>query len=227
MKFRTLSRVGSTVSEIIVIILATLVLGGLGARAAGPVLTLPASVTLGEDTTTNLGFRVSDSAVAIFTVITTASSSSTNLVSNSSLAFNGSGTNRLLSIRPGLHKFGTNTITIIATDSQPASVTNTFTLNVVQTNYPPVFLKTIANQTKNENAASTNLSFTISDIETPASSLAVTVTSTNLSLTASNGLVLSGTGTNRTLTLMPAANQNGTSLIELVVTDGGGAEGDE
>jgi hypothetical protein len=203
---------------------AMLTFFGGGALTAAPVLTLPASVTVGEDTLTEVSIGVNDDAVAIFTVITTATSSNTNLVSNASLVFSGSGTNRLLVIKPLLHKFGTNTITVVATNSQPAKVTNSFTLNVVATNYPPTFFKTIANRTENENAAATNLSFSISDIETVASNLTVTATSTNTVLVPNNSLVVSGTGTNRTLALMPATNQNGTTLIELVVTDKGGAK---
>ncbi|HZM03157.1 MAG TPA: hypothetical protein VFC44_09045, partial [Candidatus Saccharimonadales bacterium] len=191
--------------------------------SALPVLTLPGSASVGQDASTDLAIGVSDSSVPIFTVTTTARSSNTNLISNASLTFGGAGTNRLLSIKPALHKSGTTTITVIARDSVPSSATNTFTLTVVATNYPPVFLKTIGIQTKNENAASTNLSFSISDLETAASALTVTATSTNTALLPNANLVLSGTGTNRTLSLTPAANQNGTTLVELVVTDGGGA----
>src|SRR5579864_4512383 len=106
---------------------AVFVSGGFAARASGPGLTLPTSVTIVEDQPTNVSIGVSDSAEAIFTVVTTASSSNTNLVPNSGLGINGAGTTRQLAIRPGLHKSGTTTITVIARDSQPAATTNTFT----------------------------------------------------------------------------------------------------
>jgi len=200
-----------------------LAVGGLAAQAAAPVLTLQSTYTVAEDSSTDLDIGVTDTAVPIFTVVTSAKSSNTNLVSNSSLVFSGSGTNRLLSITPGLHKSGTTTITVIATDSQPASTTNTFTLTVTFTNYPPVFLTYIGNLTRNENAHSTNLSFSISDIQTASSNLTVSATSTNTSLVPNTNLVFSGAGSNRTLTLTQATNQNGTTLIELVVTDAFGS----
>jgi hypothetical protein len=206
-----------------IVTLALLLLGGVTAWATAPVLVLPASVTIGEDTTTNLNIGVTDTGQSIFTVFTSASSSNTNLVGSSGLVFSGAGTNRLLRIRPGLHQSGTATITVVATDSQPASTTNTFTLNVTFTNYPPVFLATVGDLNVNENTGATALPFVISDIETAASNLVVTATSANTTLVPSTNLVLSGTGTNRTLTLTPGTNQNGVTTIELVVTDGGGA----
>jgi hypothetical protein len=205
------------------ILLMVLAMGVWAARASGPTLTLPTSVTIGEDDSTNLPVGVSDSAVAIFTVTTTARSSNTNLLTNSHLTFNGGGSSRLLSIIPGVHKSGMATITVIATDSQPSSTTNSFTLTVVATNYPPFFTSTIPGQTRNENAPATNWSFSISDLQTPATNLTVAATSTNTALVPNSNLVFSGTGTNRTLTLTPAANQNGTTMISIVVTDEGGS----
>jgi hypothetical protein len=184
-----------------------------------PELTLPSSITLAEDGSTNLDVTVTDSAVPIFTVITTATSSNTNLLNNSDLWFSGTGTNRVLSIRPGLHMSGTTIITVIASDPQPESITNSFTLNVISNNYPPMFLTSIADLTRNQNARPTNLSFTISDFEAAASHLTVTATSTNTILVPNSNLVLAGRGANRTLTLSQATNQNGTTLIQLVVSD--------
>ena len=202
---------------------ALLALGSWAAQAGPPVLTLPGTITVAEDGATNVAFSVTDSAVPIFTVTTIASSSNTNLVSDSSLVISGFGTNRALAIKPALHQSGTATITVIASDSQPASVTNTFTVNVTFTNYPPVFLAPIANHTINENASAVILPFVASDIETPASNLVVTATSSNTTLVPNTNLVIGGADTNFTLTLTPATNQNGTTLIEIIVTDGGGA----
>ncbi len=189
-----------------------------------PALTTPSSATVAEDGVAYVVIGVSDAVVPIFMVATTASSSNTNLISNASLVIDQSGTNRLLAIRPRLHQSGTATITVIARDSQPASTTNTFTVNVIYTNYPPVFTKSVSSLTRNQNAPATNLSFTISDIETAASALTVTVASSNTTLVPTANLALSGAGTNRSLALTQATNQNGTSLIEIVVSDAGGAK---
>ena len=46
------------------------------------------------------------------------------------------------------------------------------------------------------------------------------VTSSNSTLVPTGNLVLGGSGANRTLTITPAANQNGTATITVEVTDG-------
>ncbi len=204
-------------------ICAMLAASVLPALASPPALTLPGSVTIGEDDTTNVTVDVTDSGVPIFTVTTTASSSDTNLVSDASLTFSGFGTSRLLAIRPGTHKSGTATITVVATDSTPSSTTNTFTLNVTYTNYPPIFLTIPASQTNNEDTASTNLSFSVYDIQSGESGLTFGATSTNTTLVPNANLVISGTGSNRTLTVTQATNQNGMTQIDIVVTNAGGA----
>ena len=209
----------------LIMILAMLALGGLTAQADGPVLTAPYTITLMEDTATNVPIGVSDATASFFTVAITAKSSVTTLVTNSTLIFTGNGTNRQLAIKPGLHQSGYTVITLVATDSAKASITNTIDLTVIYTNFPPVFTKAIANVTDNENAKATNLSFTISDVQTPAANLTVTATSSNPTLVPEGNLVITGTGATRTLSLTQAANENGTALIELIVTDNAGATG--
>jgi hypothetical protein len=64
--------------------------------------------------------------------------------------------------------------------------------------------------------------FLISDVETPAGSLTVSATSDNPTLVPNvpANLTFGGSGENRTLTVTPAAGQQGTANIEVVVTDG-------
>jgi hypothetical protein len=63
--------------------------------------------------------------------------------------------------------------------------------------------------------------FVVSDVETPAASLTVAATSDNPTLVpnAPANLTFGGSGENRTLTVTPAAGQQGTANIEVVVTD--------
>jgi hypothetical protein len=66
--------------------------------------------------------------------------------------------------------------------------------------------------------------FLVSDAVTPATSLVVTATSGNTTLVPNSpaNLTLAGTDTNRTLTVTPAAGEQGTANIDVVVTDGNG-----
>jgi hypothetical protein len=64
--------------------------------------------------------------------------------------------------------------------------------------------------------------FTLSDAETPATSLTVQVSSSNPALVTGGGLSLGGTGANRTLAVTPLGNQSGVSMLTLTVMDGSG-----
>lgn len=66
----------------------------------------------------------------------------------------------------------------------------------------------------------TNLTFTIWDIETNPSNLIVTATSTNTALLPNNAILLSGTNHSRTITLSPTHSQSGQTLVTIVVSDG-------
>ena len=68
---------------------------------------------------------------------------------------------------------------------------------------------------------STNIQFTVQDPETPASNLVVSASSSNPSLVPNQvqNLVIGGSGTNRTLTITPLANQFGNAIITIVASD--------
>jgi hypothetical protein len=71
-------------------------------------------------------------------------------------------------------------------------------------------------------AATLGIDVTIDDAETPASALTLTASSSNTAVVPNSGsnLVLSGTGANRSLKIVPAGV--GYATITLTVTDGGG-----
>lgn len=64
------------------------------------------------------------------------------------------------------------------------------------------------------------LDFVVDDAETPAGSLAVTVSSSDPRVVAAAGLVLGGDTGSRTLVITPVSNASGTTTIKLVVDDG-------
>lgn len=64
-----------------------------------------------------------------------------------------------------------------------------------------------------------SISVTVGDEETAAASLIVTAVSDNQSLIPDSNIQLINNGTNRTITLVPVANQSGTAKITLKVTD--------
>ncbi len=72
------------------------------------------------------------------------------------------------------------------------------------------------------NSTTRTVAFTVGDAQTPAGSLAVTVTSSNPTLFPSSRLVLGGSESNRTLSVRPAGYRSGTAVITVQVTDAGG-----
>jgi len=80
----------------------------------------------------------------------------------------------------------------------------------------------IANQSGLSGVAVGPLNFTVGDRESSAASLSVTAGSNNTTLIPSANITLGGSGVNRTITVTPAANQSGTAIITVTVTDAHG-----
>lgn len=78
----------------------------------------------------------------------------------------------------------------------------------------------IANQTIPLNSAAGPLAFTIGHVLLNPSSLLLSVASSNTTLVPLSGIVLGGSGADRTATITPAALQVGSSLITITVSDG-------
>ena len=92
------------------------------------------------------------------------------------------------------------------------------TINLL-TDTPPT-ISNIPAQTTNEDIATAAIPFIIGDDLTPVADLQVTYTSSNLTLIPAANIALGGSGSARTLTVTPAANQAGSSDITVTVTDG-------
>ena len=78
----------------------------------------------------------------------------------------------------------------------------------------------ITDQTTNEDTATGNIAFTVGDVETPATFLTVTASSSNATLVPSGNITLGGSGASRTVNVLPALNQSGTATITVSVMDG-------
>jgi hypothetical protein len=119
-------------------------------------------------------------------------------------------------VTPLANQSGAVTIAVTVRDGS-ATRTDTFVLTVNPVNDPPT-ISDIGNQTSDEDTP-TVISLIIYDIESEPANLALIGTSSNPALVANGSIVFSGSGTNRTVTVTPQANQSGTSTITLRVTD--------
>jgi C1A family cysteine protease len=88
-------------------------------------------------------------------------------------------------------------------------------------NTPPT-ISDIANQATDEDAAEGPIAFTVGDAETSVGDLTLTKSSSNAVLVPTANIVFGGSGSDRTVTITPAADQSGTATITVTVTDGGG-----
>ncbi len=85
-------------------------------------------------------------------------------------------------------------------------------------NFAPV-ISQITNQIIQMNNSTAPIGFTVSDDQTPSQNLTITESSTNQTLIPDANIIISGTGSNRTVTITPLANQSGETLITITATD--------
>jgi len=114
----------------------------------------------------------------------------------------------------------TNTSGEVSVDVEgvTADSTNTVPFTVVFRPYPPA-IAPISNQSMLEDGTKV-VSFTVSDPDTDPDTLDLWRSSSNTNLIDLPGMILGGSGTNRTITLTPKPDINGTSVVTLAVSDG-------
>jgi subtilisin family serine protease len=81
-------------------------------------------------------------------------------------------------------------------------------------------ISNIIDQSTNEDVALAAVAFTVGDSETAAGSLAVTGSSSNTALVPTANISFGGSGANRTVSVTPAGDQNGSATITVTVSDG-------
>ena len=172
----------------------------------------PESTALGP-----IDFTFGDAETNASALLLTGTSSNTNVVPNANIVFGGSGSNRTVTITPTPGVAAHTLITIAVSDGQ-ASASTSFNLAVGNANRPAIY--GIPNQSTSTNTAIGPIPVTIGDVETPAASLTLSGASTNTTLVPDASIVFGGSGPNRTVTLTPAPDQSGVTLITVFVSDG-------
>lgn len=81
-------------------------------------------------------------------------------------------------------------------------------------------ISALPDRTIDEDTSTGPIAFTVGDAESPAASLSLSRDSSNLTLVPLANIVFGGSGANRTVTVVPAANQSGTATITVTVSDG-------
>ena len=183
---------------------------------------IPDQTTSQNTTVGPVSFTVGDTETPSGSLTLSGNSSNETLIPVSNITIDGSGTNRTVTITPATNQVGTSTIRITVTDASGASALDTFLFTVTSPNTPPT-ITNIADQATARNVDIGPIAFTVGDAETAAGSLTLTGSSTNTTLVSNNDITFGGSGAIRTVTIVPAANQIGTTTITVAVTDAHGA----
>lgn len=122
---------------------------------------------------------------------------------------------------------GPDSFTFKVSDEAGASSTRTISLYVAPLNDPPVIQPVpIPNQIVDEDGISAKIPFLVSDAESPAQQLTVSVSSSESQVVPPRpgvNVLFEGAGTNRTVQIVPAPGEVGTTTLTLTVTDAAGA----
>jgi hypothetical protein len=155
-------------------------------------------------------------------------SSNTGLIPNPTVSYTSADTTGSLGYTPVANQFGSATITVTVSDAgldgDPGTtgdngvISQSFTVAVGTVNDLPT-ISAISNQVIQEDTGTGVITFSVSDVESSASDLVVTASSSNAALVSASGIVLGGTTENRTVEITPIGNASGTTIVTLTVTD--------
>ncbi|HWV99277.1 MAG TPA: hypothetical protein VNZ64_06230 [Candidatus Acidoferrum sp.] len=131
----------------------------------------------------------------------------------------GSGASQMIYVTAGGTP-GTATVEVTATDELGDQAQGTFSVTVLPEIFPPT-ISTAAN-TNTSLDTPVVVPFTIGDSSAPLSTLTVNASVDPVSTNELASATLTGSGSNRSVTVMPAANADGVGLVDLSVSDTNG-----
>jgi uncharacterized repeat protein (TIGR01451 family) len=184
-----------------------------------PTISDIADQTIAEDSSTiALPFTIGDLVTPAASLALSPGSSDTSLVPLSNIVFGGSGPDRTVTVTPAANQHGGPvTITVTVSDGT-GTASDTFLLTVTGGNSPPT-LSGLVDATIDETKTITQ-TLTIADDSTAPEALTLAATSSNHTLLPDGGVVLTGAGATRTLTLTPTEEMTGETLITVTTFDG-------
>lgn len=182
--------------------------------------TINGQATLENQTTSAIPFTISDvDNTLTCTGSVTGSSSNTSILANAGIVIGGTAPNCTVTLTPMNNANGVATITLAVSDGS-LTTNSQFTLSIGAVNQPPT-ISTITSKSTNEDTSINSIAFTISDPDNVLTcSSSVSASSSNTSVLANAGTVISGTAPNCLASITPVLNANGSSTVSLTVTDG-------
>ena len=164
-----------------------------------------------------LVFTISDAETSSSALTVGAISSNVSLLPNSAIILAGTGFSRTFSLTPSPGAYGSTTVTVSVSDGENTA-TSQFTVFVQSVTDPTI--TEIDSQVVERGSSFQSIPFAIGDQETAADQLNISIASSNQGLVLSSSIVLSGTGSNRSLSVSPVLNALGNSTLTITVGDG-------
>ncbi|MEA4921060.1 MAG: tandem-95 repeat protein, partial [Clostridiaceae bacterium] len=203
-----------------------------------PAMSAAQTSLIDQDSGVNrFNFIISDVEEPSSDLYITFSSSNPTVIPASNISDGGNAGERYLSITPAAGQVGTSEITITVWDNgkdgalnpyEPKSVSQTVTVSVTKdaTNDTPTINGYSTNEKTltttavviDEDTSTSAIAFTIDDEES-GGNLTLSWASSNTTLVVA-GVSFGGSGVNRTITVTPDSNQNGSTVITVFVSDG-------
>ncbi len=183
-----------------------------------PIISNISDQTTDEDMNKIINFMISDSD-GVLNCLSSMNFSGQDPLKVQSITFSGVAPNCSATIVPIGDAFGSDSMIVFTlTDSDGRSVADDFDLIINPINDIPN-IATIADQSTTEDIAR-SINFVISDIDSTINCSNVSIQgSSNATLIPTANIVISGAGTNCTVTMTPLNNQSGFSDITLRLTD--------
>jgi len=192
-----------------------------GALNTPPVMSALSNLTTRVGQATNQTFTVGDLETPATSLVVTSLCNNTTLIPAANIVVtstDGSGSNRLVTVTPAPSQVGSATITLYVVDGGTLYAQRSFTVTVLPANTGPV-MSGLVNTNTLVNTPVT-IPFTIGDAESAPSTLTLSSNSTYTSMVPLSGISFGGSGSNRTVTITPAAGKTGVAAITVTVSDG-------
>ncbi|MDK2123072.1 collagenase [Chitinimonas sp. DQS-5] len=167
-----------------------------------------------------LNFTVSDKETAADQLKVNVQINNTNLIPASGMVLGGTGSQRTLTLLPNAKATGEAVVTVVVSDGKltsQQSIKVTIGSGTSSNTAPKIAGLRDINASAGQAAS---LNFTVSDAETAAGQLKVSVASSNTGLIPTDALILGGSNEQRTLTIKPAAGKTGEGMVTVSVSDG-------
>ena len=120
---------------------------------------------------------------------------------------------------PNTNYDGTDSFIYLLSDGNGGSDTGTVSITILPANDPPAISNLVYSHETLEDTP-VNVTLTLADIDTDWADRTVSFASNNSGLLPVANIVMSGSGDNKTLALTPKANQFGTAIITVTLSDG-------